>query len=385
MLACSIYRLAARLSALLLGTSGCLQSVLVHRSVATGEVVFGRSDIDLLVVLRPGVTGARLARLYQGLRLLQKCNPALTHLELFRPGQLEELARRDTVFGSMERRSMRLLYGEPVTLAPLPVEPQHALRKFLLWCEVFLAVALHQRNARNLHKIALECWNYYAVAQGLQSQPWLLRSEMQRHLPGSHSQLHTPQGALSFVLELARQLHGSRLPPLTPLRSPLIFNALLPPYCFQRRFVVLPEPQSPLPSQVFEPGAFAVTPELLHLYAHYKNGFLHGLLPQTLLNLGMQPPKPAGFTLDLLHYCDPRALFFPGFADRRAPHPAARLACLQHAWGWLKRDLLPPPLEPAGLQSWVLDIVDYYRTSYEPLQAQSDQLELEILAGLGLS
>jgi predicted nucleotidyltransferase len=50
-LATAFYRQAARLSARMLASSPIVESVLVHRSVATGEVFFGRSDIDMLMVV----------------------------------------------------------------------------------------------------------------------------------------------------------------------------------------------------------------------------------------------------------------------------------------------------------------------------------------------
>jgi hypothetical protein len=138
-------------SAYLLGSPPSVHSILLHRSVATGEVSFGRSDIDLMVVIDPetAASGQKMASLYRTVRRARILNPALNHLDVFDPGGLADLARMDTFWGSIERRTARLLRGEPVEIPLAPVEPNHALARFLLWAEWFFAIAVRQRNRRN--------------------------------------------------------------------------------------------------------------------------------------------------------------------------------------------------------------------------------------------
>ena len=55
------YRAAATLIARYLARHEFVEGVYLHRSVATGEVSFGQSDIDLLLVLNSPEQGAAMA------------------------------------------------------------------------------------------------------------------------------------------------------------------------------------------------------------------------------------------------------------------------------------------------------------------------------------
>lgn len=146
----------------------------------------------------------------------------------------------------------------------------------------------------------MESWNAYATAEGLIAEPYLLRSEMETHVRRAERdvitrRLEEPSYATRFVFGLADRLHRSRLPALRRLAKPLVFEAIMAPLALRRLFVVLPRADFPLPPEAFAPGAFPCTPEVLHLFLHYKNAFLYWALPPELLNLGMKPPSVPGF------------------------------------------------------------------------------------------
>jgi len=113
----AIYRPAAAFTARLLATSHAVESVLVHRSVATGEVSFGRSDIDLLLVIRPEAAydGEMLASLYHQVRQLQRVNPAMNHIDLYARDGIQRL---DTCLAATERPR-----GICATCAKPPLKP----------------------------------------------------------------------------------------------------------------------------------------------------------------------------------------------------------------------------------------------------------------------
>ena len=297
------YRTAAYVTARLLGTSPAVQSVLVHRSVATGEVVFGRSDIDLVVVIRREASfdGEQLASLYRLVRRVRRVNPALSHIDVFEPDGIERLARTDTCLASTERRSLKLLCGKPATFPDLAVEPSHALARFVLWAEWYFAIALQTRNRRNIRKIALEMWNDYALAEGLLAEPLLRRDEMEHHLTATEGSaaardLDDPARGAAFTFELAMRLHRSRLPELGKLSTPLVFETTTAPLGLARIFAVLPRANSPLPPEVFaRPGVFPCIPEVLHLHLHYRNAYLAWAMPHQLVDLGMNLPGPSRF------------------------------------------------------------------------------------------
>ena len=397
-IATAFYRQAARLSARMLTSSPIVQSVLLHRSVATGEVFFGRSDIDMLMVVdeEEAEVGASIASLYQEVNRARLFNPALTHVDVYEPSGITSHARMDTFWGSVERRTMMLLRGEPVEIPFAPVHPDHALSKFLLWVEWFFAISVQQRSRRNLWKTSLECWNAYASAEGLIREPYLLRSEMEAqasHIEGNLTtkRLVEPSYATRFVFELADRLHRSRLPALRKLSKPLVFEAITAPLCLRRLFVVVPRADSPPPPETFVKGAFPCTPEILDLFAHAKNAFLYWILPPELLELGMQPPLASGFLRSCRFYSHSRFLFHPGFADPNPPTQAARMALIRHAMDWASRGELPPAIPQEKIREMMAagatTIVEYYRAEYDLLRRDSRRIQesLPALSGAASS
>lgn len=384
-----LYRQAARASAGMLGRAPGVESVLLHRSVATGEVDFGRSDIDMLLVLGERETeGASLAALFDVVRRARRLNPALNHIDVYEPGGLASHGETDTFWASVERRSLTLLRGQPVELPAAAVSRDHALSKFVLWVEWFFAIAVQQRNRRNLWKTALESWNAYAVAEGLIPQPRLLRSEMEGHACAVEKtlladRLREPSYAVRFVFGLADRMHGSRLPALRKLAKPLIFEAVTAPLCLPRLFVVLPASDHPLPAEACRNGAFPCTPELLNLFVHTKNAFLFWALPPAVHELGIEPPSVAEFLSSCRYYGDTRFLTIPGFASPGPSRQAARMALIRHALDCALRDKLPPAVSQERIRETMTGapgITEYYRFQYEGFLRESRRFQESLRA-----
>lgn len=397
-IATTFYRQAARYSASVLSSSSIVKSVVLHRSVATGEVDFGRSDIDLLMIVdeEKAAEGANIASLYRAVNRARFFNPALTDIDVYEPGGIASHAQIDTLWASTERRTTTLLRGEPVRIPLVAVNPDHALSRFLLWVEWFFAISLQQRNSRNLWKISLECWNAYASAEGLIGEPYVLRSEMKAHASRNEENLTTkqlgePSYAARFVLELADRLHSSRLPALRKLDKPLIFEATMAPLCLRRLFVIVPRADSPLPPQAFVNGAFIGTPEIFDMFVHAKNAFLHWILPPELLVLGMQPPSVSEFLSSCRYYDHSRFLFHPGFANPNRQMQSARMALVQHAMDWASRCEPAPAIPEVKIHemmaSGAATIEEYYRTEYESLWRDSRRIQesLRKLSGAAAS
>ena len=377
-----IYRAAAAVTARLLSVSPAVESVLVHRSVATGEVVFGRSDIDLLLVIRreAAYDGEALAALYRLMRRVQRINPALNHIDVYEP---DGIGRIETCLGSSERRSCILMAGRPVDFPTRPVERDDAVGRFALWGEWFFAVAVQQRNLRNVRKTALEAWNAYAVADGLIEEPLLRRSDMEAHLRATEGEaavraLGDPATAAAFVFGLAERLHRSRLPELRKLSAPLAFETVVAPLGMRRPFVVVPRADSPLPPEVFsQPTVFPCTPELLHLHMNYKSAFMSWGLPAELLDLGMKLPGIDRYVQSSRAFNDDRFLRHPGFAVRKHAGPWVVTACIRHALASMERGEIPPPLpreRVLALMTGVDSMEDYYRSRYPALRREVDEL-----------
>ena len=76
-LATRVYLQAARAIAAVLARKKIVETIFVRRSVASGEVVFGRSDIDLSIVIRDPASGAALCSLANSFRALHFPFPML--------------------------------------------------------------------------------------------------------------------------------------------------------------------------------------------------------------------------------------------------------------------------------------------------------------------
>ncbi len=388
-LATAFYRQAARVSARVVASSPIVESVLLHRSVATGEVFFGRSDIDMVMVIdeEKAADGASIASLYQKVRRARLLNPASKHFDVCDLSDIASHARMDTFWGSVERRALMLLCGKPVEIPFAPVHPDHAVSEFLLWVERFFAISVQERNRRNLWKTSLESWNAYASAEGLIPEPYLLRSEMEaqaRRTEGNLmiGRLGEPSYATRFVFGLADRLHRSRLPALRTLAKPLVFEAITSPLCLRRLFVVLPRADSPLPPEAFVKGSFPCTPEVLDLFLHVKNAFLYWVLPPELLDLGIEAPGASGFLRSCRYYGHNRFLLSPGFADPTRQKQAARMAQIRHAVAWASRGELPPAIPQERIREMMAaapPLEEYHRTEYPLLRLESRRLQESLL------
>jgi predicted nucleotidyltransferase len=389
-LAATLYRQAARVSASILATHPMVESVLLHRSAATGEVVFGKSDIDLLLVVDEQMAddGESMASLLETLGRARRLNPALNHVEVHDPRSLASYACMDTFWASTERRTDVLLRGKPVAWPIAAVDPDHALSKYLLWVEWFFAIAIRERNRRNLRKIALEAWNAYASAEGLIREPCLTRAEMEAAARAAvpdleAARLDEPAYAAAFVLGLGDRLHRSRRPGLPRLMRPLVRHVIVPPLSLPRRLVVLPHSDSPLPPDAFAPDSFPCTPEILDLLVHRKNPFLHWILGEEMQELGIAPPTVAGFLRACRYYGHSRFLSAPGFAVADTSTQAPRLAQIRHIVDCITRGGSAQPFVQGEIQRMMaagMPPLDYYRRQYIQLRRETRRLAAAVLA-----
>lgn len=380
-----LYRSIARLSAKALAAGGATSSIAVRRSVATGEVVFPFSDIDMLAVVNDAVaaSGAKLAEFYQRLRWARLLSPRLSHVEVQSRRGLRQMAELDSFWASMERRTNRTLTGKQLSIPEIPVKPDDAVAKFGLWTEWFFPIALQLDSGRNIRKTALECWNAFAMAEGLVEAPSLLRCDMEANLRQANPEmpvdrLREPSYAASFVFALAQRLHESRLPALKTLSEPLMFDVTIAPLSMRRLFVVLPTADSPLPNSACTKGAWPCTPELLQLYVRYKNPFLYWSFPAELVRLGLEPPSRETFLAACRYYGHERFLTTPGFASPFLNAQGTRLDHIEHALAAILQGHAPEPTSEGridGMASGAAACLEYYRSSYDGLRSRTLQLQ----------
>ena len=361
----------------MLGSSEIVRTVLLHRSVAAGEVTFGFSDIDLLVIVRqprqPSMDGEKLLNLYERVQRLKWVSPRLGHVEIHDPGGFQSSFHMDTFRGSKDRRSATLLSGESVDMPEVQVRREDALRRFTLWPFYYLSPAIARRDRRNLRKIALEMWSAYATATGLVSEPFLTRRETEAFLRSVHGEpvpgdLNSADGARTFLFLVAEQLHRELLPPLARIRKPILIG--LPPHAAPqaRPMIVLPSADSPLPDGKLHPNVSFFTPELLDLSVQFALPFLYWSLPPPLRDLGIRQPSRAAFLQYARYFSHSFLSRLPGFISQDTALPGRLNARIRHIVEHLQRGETPPGV-PDIASSQPVSVAEYYRNVYPRLLA----------------
>lgn len=389
------YRLAARAVAAAIQRHPIVESVYVNRSVGRGEVSFGRSDIDLHLVVRTpnpeSYDGPELASLHRRVDILRKLNPALGHMMVFDPQGLCRWSRTDTVLSSLERRSAILLTGKSIPIPYNPTRREDAIRWVAYWNESFFPIAVRQRNGRNLRKICAEIWKAWAVARGITPEPCLTQTESEKAARsdpagnGLAGRIHEPEFAVKYAMKLAGTLHDELFPKLRQLQTPIIIRTPLPPRSFHRVLVILPQQISSLPPEVFDSQSFIATPELFHLYIHFVNPFMNWSIPEELKNMGFLAPQPEEFVRACSFYGQDNMLRLPGFVRPDTWTPGTTVAVNRHCIPYLRNGEVPPPIPESAVKT-ELDhrpkISEYYLRDFARLYRESVE-HWEILQQLG--
>jgi predicted nucleotidyltransferase len=326
------YLAIARAIAHLLIRDPLVESVYARRGLAFGEVLFGRSDIDLTLVVRrlepPALEAEATWRLARTVGRLRRVLPLLGQCELATREELASWADLESYRGSIEARSLLMLAGPELRLEQRPVRPRDALLRALFWLETYLPMAASRHNTRNLRKIALEIWAATLAARGEIPQPLVTKGEMLAAYRAQPPEGLPPEppgdetGALRLCLELMARLRSG--PPLERLATPLVFPARFPPSFDRRTFVVLPEPASPLPAEARTGDLFVCTPEVLDAYVSNVDAFAHWALPEELLALGIRQPNREAFLHSAAFFGHPWRMRAAGFS-----YPPASICCRQ--------------------------------------------------------
>ena len=137
----AVYRVIAAGAARLLGRLDGVRSVYARRSVASGEVVLGRSDVDLHVIVEPFADleqeGRALAVLARRVRLLRRLLPILGDCDVSTPAELDVWYRGRP--GNWYRdRGWRRLWGEPYERPGPPSDLGAARESIARWAVLAL-------------------------------------------------------------------------------------------------------------------------------------------------------------------------------------------------------------------------------------------------------
>ena len=318
------YRLIARAVAQAFGSFECVRTVFLRRSVAMGDVAFGRSDIDFTIVLEQPLASEAdaetIVALNRGRRVLKGLVPIVGECEVGTADELLRSYRGDPYRASIERRTAITLYGERLEIPQLPVTTTDALPWLVFWFGHYMPVALRRGNHRNLRKFAIEMWNAAQTATGAIEEPYSSRAAALaawRQADGGSVVDNLGESVEETFLVCCR-LVGSVYRSLPPERQTVNSS-------FSGRLkipgrLLIPESGPPPTREERLKGGFLGTPRILDLYVSHVDPNLYDELPVEVRNLGIcRPGREEYLRFCRSRACDPRLLRLPGFiADRES-------------------------------------------------------------------
>lgn len=341
-----------------------VRAIYLRRGVAAGELAFGRSDIDLAMVVDEGADLVSLSAMVSRIRRLAVF---LGECLVFEPGDLERWHETDPYRAAQDRRTAIPLEGASPRIPRRPVSSEHAARRCAFLLEHYIPVAFRRGNRRNLTKFALDMWTAYGVATGALREPYPTRRE-------AATTYRTPRGVnklLASCLTAADRTHAALRPPLSQAARAATFRVPLPPTFETRTVVILSSPDAPPPSEARAPGAFISTREALDLYVQFVNPFAWCALPA---ELGLPEPPLAAFERACRFYGAPHRLREPGFVGGNPNDGLARLHTVALAVQQLERGQSPHSRSLSELPE-ATSIRDYYARLYPSAREKAVALQ----------
>lgn len=360
-LANAAYLAVARRLAHAMGRYPIVRSVYVRRSLAAGEVAFGRSDIDLTLVLHDGCgtsEGARqLYALNQAVRGIRRVFPWLGQCEVHAASELADWAERESFRMSLEAANGVLLFGEPVAFPRHPIAPRQAAYRTAFWLDKYLPIALAGGRRDHLWKFVLEMWVTASLAVGRLTEPCLTRADTLRawHRHAGPVAPVVPGQSVETLwraaMALLSEVHAALRAPVPSPSRVLSCQAPLPPAGPARTVLVGTVDQLAPELARLSKTTLAFTPEALDLYLEYVNPAFHAGLHAVRAASLAQVPSAQAWMDALLRWSCPVLARKPGFgttdigvAPLQVRHAHRLLEALAGQW--------PPPMGelPSGLE-----------------------------------
>ncbi|MEW6269235.1 MAG: hypothetical protein AB1689_08065 [Thermodesulfobacteriota bacterium] len=178
-LAGALYRGVARAVALGFARLGFVRSVYVRRSVACGEAVLPRSDLDLTIVVEPAADleqeVTRMRALARRLATMRRLVPVLGAAEVATRAELELWYRSPWFPGSAERdRGWLRLWGDEMARPAVDAPAHEAWRQNLpwfFWAWQSLPSYVRARRVRACCNLVLDMLNVAWLGQGIVRGP----------------------------------------------------------------------------------------------------------------------------------------------------------------------------------------------------------------------
>jgi len=299
-LSTALYRLVAQAVASRLGALDCVASVYVRRSVACGEVVFGRSDIDVHILIHPFTDlqeeAQALLRLTDCLARLRRLFPILGDCDVSTRAELERWYQLRPFTWYRDRGWLKL-HGAEFARPHVSLSDGDA-RDSLLWWFFWAWEQLPQffrtedvHTCRNLFldmvnaallytgefkeaKSRAEVWRHWRVAK---TTPRARTARLPRRWPSS---LETRRNFLRQLyresLDLGRML-ADHVEGTLAMEKNVPHLRCLSPFTFAEKNYLLLDPfqqdrvEDALTAMKHDATVFATTPAALALYWRHRN------------------------------------------------------------------------------------------------------------------
>lgn len=333
-----IYRLFAKIAAKRLSKFDAVLGVYGKRSLASGEIVFGKSDIDLTILIadfdREKEEASFLCKLCDTYWRTKKLLPMLGECNIFNDFDIRAWYLLNTYESFADRNWIRL-YGEDINPFRVKMNKEDVIFKFLWWIFKFLFTDYRKNKVRGCFTILAELANAYYTYIGAFDEPKPKREHVLDYLIAadpSCEELRRLQRAfysgfwrgnyrhlcrwmyrecLSLCGKLYDQVHKKLEGEVERSR----ISASSPPEFFPVTYIIIKSPtekeiEDGLEAMERDQQAVLITDKLLNLYLYYYNPWeYYTIMRSTSGHFGLsEPPAEAmrGYILKHVNKMFPR-------------------------------------------------------------------------------
>jgi predicted nucleotidyltransferase len=173
-----IYLFFAKIIAQILSRFEPVTAVFGKRSLASGEIVFGKSDIDITILIKDFDSEKDeayfLSKLYDIYLLTQKFFPILGECDIYNRFDIHTFYCLNT-YNSVADRTWIKLYGSEIDPFPSEVRKEDIVFRFLWWFFSFLITCYRRNNFKGCFNVFTELVNCYCTYSGEFERPKLKR------------------------------------------------------------------------------------------------------------------------------------------------------------------------------------------------------------------
>lgn len=317
-----IYKFLAERVAKRLSKFDAVLGIYGRRSLASGEIVFGKSDIDLTILIdyfreerREAVFLCDLCDTYSRIK---KLLPILGECNIFNDFDIRVWYSLKTYEWLVDRNWIRL-YGKEIDLPEIKINKDDILFKFLWWVFESLFVSYKKKRVRSCFNILLELSNGYFTYTGAFDKPKLKREHVLEYLIetnpickelrilqhppykslGSENYRHLDRWIYQESLKLCDKLYDQVPKKLEgEVKCSQIFSHS-PPDFLHTKYIIIKaltgkEIENGLNVMENNQEAVVITDKLLNLYLYYYNPWEYYAMMRTSGPFGLsEPPAEA--------------------------------------------------------------------------------------------